>query len=128
MVIQTTTGTLKARAIARCSFDIPISPALAPTIRITHDGAPDVNPYRVVFKYRSWPARSTKWRYIYETESRQTDLPLNETILADCAEISSQPSLSRRITFASADGSIFGSTGVPAVEKPRIWVKRCRIV
>ena len=49
-VIHTTTGTLRARAMARCSFDIPINPALAPTIRITQDAAPDVKPYNVVFK------------------------------------------------------------------------------
>lgn len=68
-VIQTTTGTLRASAIAKCSFDMPISPALAPTIRITHDGAPDVNPYRVVFKYRSWPARSIERRNMCKTQS-----------------------------------------------------------
>lgn len=58
LVIHTTTGTLKARAMARCSFDIPINPAFAPTIKITQEGAPDVRPYSVVFKYRSCPARS----------------------------------------------------------------------
>jgi len=57
-VIHTTTGTLKASAMDRCSFDIPINPALAPTIKITQDGAPEVKPYSVVFRYRSWPARS----------------------------------------------------------------------
>jgi hypothetical protein len=45
-----TTGTLSASDIAKCSFDIPISPAaLAPTIRKTHDGAPEVSPYNVVY-------------------------------------------------------------------------------
>lgn len=58
LVMQATTGTLKANAMARCSFDIPIKPAFAPTIKITQDGAPDVSPYNVVFRYRSWPARS----------------------------------------------------------------------
>ena len=57
-VIHTTTGTLKASAMDRCSFDIPINPALAPTIKMTQDGAPEVRPYSVVFRYRSWPARS----------------------------------------------------------------------
>ena len=57
-VIQTTTGTLNAKAIARCSFDMPINPAFAPTIKMTQEGAPDVRPYNVVFKYRSWPAKS----------------------------------------------------------------------
>lgn len=50
LVMQTTTGTFKASAIAKCSLDIPISPAFAPTIKITHEGEPDVSPYRVVFK------------------------------------------------------------------------------
>lgn len=45
------TGTPNASAIARCSLDMPMSPALPPTIKTTHDGEPDVNPYRVVFKY-----------------------------------------------------------------------------
>lgn len=53
LVMQTTIGTLRAKAIAKCSFDIPIRPALAPTIKRTQDGAPDVNPYSVVFRYRS---------------------------------------------------------------------------
>lgn len=44
LVIHTTTGTLKASAMARCSLDIPINPALAPTMRTTQDGAPDVKP------------------------------------------------------------------------------------
>lgn len=56
--MQTTIGTLSASAIAKCSLDIPIKPAFAPTIRTTQDGAPDVKPYNVVFKYRSCPARS----------------------------------------------------------------------
>lgn len=56
--MQTIRGTLKANAIAKCSLDMPISPALAPTISMTHEGAPDVRPYSVVFKYRSCPARS----------------------------------------------------------------------
>ena len=43
-VMQTTTGTLSARAIAKCSFDMPMSPAFAPTIRMTQEGAPDVSP------------------------------------------------------------------------------------
>ena len=57
-VMQTTTGTLNANAIAKCSFDMPIRPALAPTIRITQEGAPDVRPYNVVFRYLSCPAKS----------------------------------------------------------------------
>ena len=52
-VMQTTTGTFNANEIAKCSFYMPIRPAFAPTMRITHDGAPDVRPYSVVFKYRS---------------------------------------------------------------------------
>lgn len=48
--MQTTTGTLKASAMAKCSLDIPIKPAFAPTISITHEGAPDVKPYSVVFR------------------------------------------------------------------------------
>jgi hypothetical protein len=77
--MQTTTGTLKARAIDKCSLDIPrritdynsvpskvmhndlpIRPAFAPTMRMTQDGAPDVRPYNVVLRYRSCPARSNK--------------------------------------------------------------------
>lgn len=57
-VMQTTTGTLSAKAMAKCSLDIPMSPALAPTIRSTQEGAPEVSPYNVVFKYFSWPAKS----------------------------------------------------------------------
>jgi hypothetical protein len=50
LVMQMTTGTLRARDIAKCSLDIPISPAaFAPTIRKTHDGAPEVRPYNVVY-------------------------------------------------------------------------------
>lgn len=60
-VMQTTTGTPRAKAIAKCSLDIPINPALAPTIKRTQDGAPEVRPYRVVLRYRSCPAKS-KWR------------------------------------------------------------------
>jgi hypothetical protein len=52
-VMQTTTGTFNANAIARCSLDIPMSPAFAPTMRVTQEGAPEVKPYSVVFKYRS---------------------------------------------------------------------------
>jgi hypothetical protein len=44
LVIHTTTGTPRAKAMARCSLDIPINPALAPTIKITHEGAPEVRP------------------------------------------------------------------------------------
>jgi len=73
-VMQTTTGTLSANAIARCSFDIPIRPALAPTIRITHEGAPDVRPYNVVLRYRSWPARSKEKRYGKISRNRSTSL------------------------------------------------------
>jgi hypothetical protein len=58
LVMQTMTGMVKARAAARCSLDIPMRPALAPTIRITQDGDPDVKPYNVVFRYFSCPARS----------------------------------------------------------------------
>lgn len=56
--MQTINGTSKASVTARCSFDIPIRPALAPTIKITQEGAPDVSPNSVVFKYLSCPARS----------------------------------------------------------------------
>ena len=58
LVIHMIKGTLKASEIAKCSFDIPMIPAFAPTMIIMHDGAPEVNPYRVVFRYRSCPARS----------------------------------------------------------------------
>ena len=61
LVMQTTIGTLSARATARCSFDMPMTPALAPITRITQDGAPDVKPYNVVLRYRSCPARSSTW-------------------------------------------------------------------
>lgn len=60
LVIHTATGTPRASAIARCSLDMPISPALAPTIRMTHEGAPEVRPYNVVFRYRSCPAKSAR--------------------------------------------------------------------
>ena len=61
-VTQTTIGTLRARATAKCSFDMPMTPALAPMTKITQDGAPDVKPYNVVLRYLSWPARSdTVW-------------------------------------------------------------------
>ncbi len=53
LVMHTTTGTLNASAIAKCSLDMPISPALPPTMRMTQDGDPDVRPYNVVFRYRS---------------------------------------------------------------------------
>ena len=58
LVMHTTTGTLNANEMARCSLDMPMSPALPPTIRMTQDGDPDVRPYNVVFRYRSCPARS----------------------------------------------------------------------
>lgn len=58
LVIHTTTGTLNANAMARCSLDMPISPAFPPTMSMTHEGAPDVSPYNVVLRYRSWPAKS----------------------------------------------------------------------
>src|ERR1700731_5364052 len=51
LVMQTTTGTFNARAIAKCSLDIPMKPAFAPTIRMTQVGASEVSPYIVVFKY-----------------------------------------------------------------------------
>src|SRR5258708_34028808 len=57
LVMQTTIGTLSARATARCSFDMPMTPALAPMTRITQDGAPDVKPYNVGLRYRAWPTR-----------------------------------------------------------------------
>ena len=44
LVMHTATGTLRARAIAKCSLDIPINPAFAATIKSTKDGAPDVRP------------------------------------------------------------------------------------
>ena len=58
LVMQTMTGMVKARAAARCSLDIPMRPALAPTMRMTQDGDPEVKPYSVVFRYFSCPARS----------------------------------------------------------------------
>jgi len=58
LVTHTTIGTLNASAIDKCSFDIPMRPAFAPTIRITQEGAPEVKPYNVVLRYFSWPARS----------------------------------------------------------------------
>ncbi len=44
LVMHTTIGTLKANAIDKCSFDMPMSPALAPTINMTQEGAPEVSP------------------------------------------------------------------------------------
>ncbi len=75
-VMHTTTGTLNANAMARCSLDIPMSPALPPTIRMTQDGDPDVRPYNVVLRYRSCPARSIeKMRKLYAAwiPSNRTD-------------------------------------------------------
>jgi hypothetical protein len=63
-VMVTITGTLNARAIARCSLDIPINPAFAPTMSMTQSGEWDVIPYSVVLRYRSCPARS-KCRVAY---------------------------------------------------------------
>jgi len=49
-VMQTQTGTFSARDIARCSFDMPIIPAFAPTMSTTQEGAPEVRPYNVVLR------------------------------------------------------------------------------
>jgi hypothetical protein len=73
-VTQMMIGTLSASEIVKCSFDIPMRPAaLAPTMRKTQEGAPDVSPYKVVYRsvrlvslhmvvhtlrYFSWPAKS----------------------------------------------------------------------
>lgn len=119
-VMQTTTGTLSANAIARCSFDIPINPALAPTIRITHEGAPDVRPYNVVLRYRSWPARSKKKNMGEYPGIEVRVLPLKDTILAACNEISSHPSFSRRITSGSVEFAVLGNIGTPEGANPKI--------
>ena len=119
--MHTTTGTLNARAIAKCSLDIPdyqmkttvhprlirnppIKPALAPTMRITQEGAPDVKPYNVVFRYRSCPARSAKYQHARPfLVTNHSFLPMKETILAACNDISAQPSFSRRMTSGSVE-------------------------
>jgi hypothetical protein len=118
--MHTTTGTLSARAMARCSLDMPIRPAFAPTIRMTHEGAPEVSPYKVVFRYRSCPARSKRssveGRY---TERYDIFSPLKETIFAACVEIDSQERFSR-CEVESADLAA-GSMGSPEGAKPRIY-------
>lgn len=106
-VTQTTTGTLKANAIAKCSFDIPIKPAFAPTMRITHEGAPEVSPYSVVFKYFSCPARSMK-----------------EMIFAACMDIASQLIFSCRMASTSFDSVAVGRMGSPVGPKPSIYIIR----
>src|SRR5260370_40364544 len=92
LVMQTTIGTLRAKATARCSFDMPITPALAPITRITQDGAPEVKPYKVVLRYLSWPARSDNFVTSGNISKDKGDLPINVTIFAERCEISSQPS------------------------------------
>jgi hypothetical protein len=51
LVTTHTTGTERARATDKCSFDIPISPALAPTMRRTKSGCVAVSPNNVVLRY-----------------------------------------------------------------------------
>ena len=118
--MQTTTGTLSANAIARCSFDIPINPALAPTIRITQEGAPDVSPYNVVLRYRSWPAKSKKININSTPRYQVRVLPMKDTILDACNEISSHPIFSRRITSGSVEFAVLGNIGAPEGANPRI--------
>jgi hypothetical protein len=48
------------------------------------------------------------------------NLPMKETILAACIDISSQPSFSRRIVSGSDEFDVFGSIGAPDGPKPRI--------
>lgn len=122
-VMHTTTGTLNANEMAKCSFDIPMSPALPPTIKITQDGDPDVRPYRVVFRYRSCPARSKTMSTIAHGSFMIFDLPLNEMILEACIEISSHPIFSRRMTSGSLEWAVDGSMGFPVGPNPRICIK-----
>ena len=118
--MHTTMGTLNASAIAKCSFDIPIKPALAPTMRITQDGAPDVKPYNVVFKYLSWPARSVQSIISHDLNCSNVNKPMKDTILAALMDISSHPSFSCRIASASAGFAVLGNIGVPEGSNPRI--------
>lgn len=121
LVMQTTTGTLKARAIARCSLDMPMSPAFPPTMRMTQDGDPDVNPYRVVFRYRSCPAKSGILVSSRISQEHVVCSPLNEMIFDACLEISSQPIFSRRIVSGSLELAAGGSIGFPVGPNPRIF-------
>jgi hypothetical protein len=47
-------------------------------------------------------------------------LPIKETILAACTEISSQPSFSRRVASGSDEFIVFGNIGAPEGPKPKI--------
>ena len=118
--MQTTTGTPSASAIARCSFDMPMSPAFAPTMRITQEGAPEVRPYNVVFKYRSCPAKSGKCLNNGNSSQFDVNLPMKDTILAACSDIASHPSFSLRIVSGSFKAAVFGRMGSPDGANPRI--------
>ena len=94
-------------------------PALAPTMRMTQDGDPEVRPYNVVFRYFSCPARSVvivQWEFA----DRLPDEPMKEIIFADFLEISSHPSFSCRITPDSPMWVNAGSIGEPSGLNPRI--------
>ena len=126
--MHTTTGTLKASAIARCSFDMPISPAFAPTMRMTQEGAPDVSPYRVVLRYLSCPARSAispphqiSLRHSDDMRrERERERPMNDTIFAACIDIASQLIFSWRSASMSVECEEGGRIASPEGPKPRI--------
>ena len=94
-------------------------PALAPTMRMTQDGDPEVRPYSVVFRYFSCPARSViiiQWDFVGQLLNE----PMKETIFADLLEISSHPSFSWRTTPDSPTWVDAGSIGEPSGLNPRI--------
>lgn len=47
-------------------------------------------------------------------------LPMKDTILAACSEISSHPIFSRRITSGSVEFAVLGNIGTPEGAKPKI--------
>ncbi|OMH80146.1 hypothetical protein AX774_g6424, partial [Zancudomyces culisetae] len=58
LVITTNTGIFSAIHSPKCSFAIPIIPALLPTTNIPYSGCPPASPNTVVRKYFSCPAKS----------------------------------------------------------------------
>lgn len=59
-----------------------------------------------------------------KTDKKKKYIPLNETIFAERAEISSHPILSRRAPSTSRGPIAPGKTGAPDTENPRIYVQR----
>lgn len=53
-------------------------------------------------------------------EENAFSIPMKETILAACVEISSHPSFSRRTVSGSAAAETLGSIGAPEGSNPRI--------